>query len=143
MRLLSIVLVGAALAVSSTAWAQAKPDLSGQDPHWIKANGADCWAANPDPAPGETVTWTGSCDSRLLSGAGTLTWYVNGKAVGRDEGTFKNGELSGHGKLSFGDGAYYEGDFPGKGVMTLPSGQKIPAESLHEQAGWSIEQIHP
>jgi len=134
--------LGLATLMNSGAWAQPAPDLSGNDAHWIKDNSSNCWAANPDPSPGETIAWTGGCENNLLSGQGTLTWYINGKAVGRDEGTFRNGELSGHGHLSFADGASYEGDFPGKGTLTLPNGQKIQAESIHEAAGWSIEQSH-
>ena len=131
-----------ALAFAASAHAAA-PDFSGNDPHWIKDPRSNCWAANPDPAPGETITWTGGCENRLLSGSGTLTWYVNGKPFGQDDGAFKNGELFGRGRLSFADGAVFVGDFPGKGTMTLPSGQKIEAQSIHEQAGWSIEQVHP
>ncbi|HEY4265103.1 MAG TPA: hypothetical protein VGM72_07285 [Micropepsaceae bacterium] len=120
--------------------AQAAPDLSGSDPHWIKDAAKNCWAANPDPETGETITWTGTCEQGLLSGEGTLSWYVDGQPVGRDEGHFKNGQLSGHGRIVFGDGAHFEGEFPGQGVLTLPSGQEIAAQSVGEAAGWSIEQ---
>ena len=138
-----IAAFGLAALMGSSALAQTAPDLSGNDPNWIKDNGSNCWAANPDPSPGETIIWSGGCQNNLLNGPGTLTWYINGKAVGRDEGNFRNGELSGHGRLSFADGANYEGEFPGKGVLTLPNGQKIQAESIHEKAGWSIEQSLP
>ena len=143
MQCKSIAALCGLVLFASGAWAQTAADLSGNNPNWIKANGSNCWAANPDPSPGETITWTGACENNLLSGPGTLTWYINGKAVGRDEGTFRNGELYGHGRLSFADGANYEGDFPGKGILTLPNGQKIEAESIHEKAGWSIEQSLP
>ena len=143
MQCKSIAALCGFLLFAADAWAQTAPDLSGNNPNWIKDNGSNCWAANPDPSPGETITWTGGCEKNLLSGPGTLTWYIDGKAVGRDEGTFRNGELSGHGRLSFADGANYEGDFPGKGVVTLANGQKIEAESIHEKAGWSIEQSLP
>jgi hypothetical protein len=118
----------------------AAPDLSGRDPHWIKDAAKDCWAANPDPEVGETVTWTGGCSKGLLSGEGTLSWYLNGRLLGFDEGTFRNGELSGHGRINQTGGTSFEGEFPGKGVLTLPDGRKIPAESIKEAAGWSIEQ---
>jgi len=143
MQFRSIAALAVAVLFTTGAWAQTAPDLSGNDTHWIKDNGSNCWAANPDPSPGESISWTGACENNLLSGMGTLTWYINGKAVGRDEGNFRNGELSGHGRVSFADGASYEGEFPGKGVLTLPSGQKIEAESIHEMAGWSIEQSLP
>jgi hypothetical protein len=136
-------LAGLALFLASAAAAQTLPDLSGRDPHWIKDPVKDCWAANPDPETGETITWTGTCEGRLLTGQGTLTWYVNGRQVGRDEGNFKDGQLSGHGRISFGDGANFEGEFPGQGVLTLPNGQKVAAVSIAEAAGWSIEQAQP
>jgi hypothetical protein len=121
----------------------APPDLSGRDPHWIKDTAKNCWAANPDPETGESVAWTGACAGGLVNGEGTLTWYLNGRLVGRDEGTFRNGELSGHGRFTQANGASFEGEFPGKGVLMLPDGQKIQAESIKEIAGWSIEQSPP
>ena len=130
---------GFALLLASAAVAQTGPDLSGRDAHWIKDPAKECWAANPDPEAGETVTWTGGCERGLLSGPGTLTWYVNGRQVGRDEGSFKDGQLSGHGRIIFADGANFEGEFPGRGTLTLPGGQKVDAISINESAGWSIE----
>jgi len=118
----------------------ALPDLSGHDPHWIKDVAKNCWAANPDPEAGESVTWTGGCSGGLLSGEGTLSWYLNGRLLGRDEGTFRNGELTGHGRITQTGGTSFEGEFPGTGILTLPDGRKIPAESIKETAGWSIEQ---
>jgi hypothetical protein len=68
---------------------------------------------------------------------------LNGRIDGRDEGEFKNGELSGHGRLFFADGAFFEGEFPGEGVLTAPNGRKVPARSVKESTGWSIEEIVP
>lgn len=119
------------------------PDLSGRDPHWIKDTVKNCWAADPDPQAGESVTWTGTCAGGLVNGEGTLTWYLNGRLFGRDEGTFKNGELFGHGRVTRAGGASFEGEFPGKGVITLPGGQKVDAVSIKEAVGWSIEQAPP
>jgi hypothetical protein len=117
------------------------PGFSPKDSRWIEDPVSHCWAANPTPEEGETISWTGGCQNNLLSGEGTLTWYLNGKIEGRDEGQFKNGELSGHGRIFFGDGASYEGEFPGEGVLTAPDGRKVRAQSVRERAGWSIEQI--
>lgn len=130
-----VLLAGAAAAQPAT------PDFSGNDPHWIEDKSAHCWAANPNPEMGKSITWTGACEGGLLTGMGTLTWYLNGRIDGRDEGEFKNGELSGHGRMYFGDGAFYEGEFPGEGVLTAPDGTKVRAQSIREAAGWSIEQI--
>ena len=93
---------------------------------------------------GETVTWSGgACVGGLVNGQGTLTWYLNGRLFGRDEGTFKNGELFGHGRITRANGASFEGEFPGKGVITLANGQKVDAVSIKEAVGWSIEQAPP
>lgn len=134
---------GAALSLLvGGAFAQAPmPDFSGNDAHWIYDPDSKCWAANPNPEPGESISWTGACENNLLTGQGVLTWYLNGRIDGRDEGQFKNGELSGHGRLFFADGAFFEGEFPGEGVLTAPDGTKVRAQSVKESAGWSIEEI--
>jgi hypothetical protein len=135
-------LCGTALfcAAIATTSAVAQPDFSGRDPHWIKDEASGCWAANPDPQPLETIIWSGQCSDMLVSGPGILSWYLDGRLIGRDEGNFVRGELSGHGKISFVDGASYEGDFPGRGVLILPNGNRVDAVSVKESAGWSIEQ---
>jgi len=120
--------------------ALAQPDLSGRDPHWIRDKASGCWAANPDPDPQETISWSGRCVDMLVSGPGVLSWYRDGNLVGRDEGNFLRGELSGQGKITFGNGARFEGEFPGRGVLILPNGDRIDAVSIKETAGWSIEQ---
>jgi hypothetical protein len=136
------VIYAAVLACAATAapTAFAQPDFSGRDSHWIRDDATGCWAANPAPEPLETISWSGRCDNMLLSGPGILSWYLDGKLIGRDEGNFVRGELSGHGKITFGDGSNFEGEFPGRGVLTLPGGKRIDAVSVKETAGWSIEQ---
>ena len=128
-------------AASGPAWAQtdSKPDLSGNDPHWIEDTVSGCWAANPHPEGNETISWSGACEDGLLSGQGTLTWSQNGRVTGRDEGTFKEGRLTGHGRIVSSDGTIYDGEFPGTGVLTLPDGQKVRAQAVREFTGWTIE----
>ena len=132
----------ALLALSAPAAAQTdepKPDLSGNDPHWIEDTVRQCWAANPHPEGNESISWTGACEGGLISGPGTLTWSQNGRVTGRDEGTFKDGRLTGRGRIISADGTSYEGDFPGTGVLTLPDGQKLRAQTVREFSGWTIE----
>lgn len=130
------------LGFSGVAMA-ASPDLSGKDPHWIQDAANLCWAANPDPKPGENIIWNGECKNGLLDGPGTLSWYVNGRLVSRDSGTYLRGELSGHGRIVFPSGVIFDGDFPGNGVFTTPNGRKIAAHSIKEGAGWSIHEDRP
>jgi hypothetical protein len=126
-------------AVGASAQSPA-PDLSGNDTHWIKDTDKNCWAANPDPEPGESVAWTGECENGLVSGEGTLTWSIRGQVVGSDLGTFRKGELFGHGRITQTGGPSFEGEFPGKGVLIFPNGKKVSAQSVKEVFGWSIEQ---
>jgi hypothetical protein len=131
----------ALLAVAGAVAAQTneRPDLSGNDPHWIEDRLAHCWAANPNPEGGETIAWSGTCENGTLSGPGTLTWSKDGRITGRDEGTFRDGRLTGHGRISSSDGTTYEGEFPGTGTLTLPDGQKVRAQAVRESTGWTIE----
>ena len=137
--------LGTAVIAASPVWAQAPkpPDLSGADPHWIYDPHSKCWAGDPDPHDGETIAWEGKCDGGLVSGFGTLTWYRGGRIDGRDIGTFAAGILSGRGKIIDGDGTVFEGEFPGRGVLTLPDGRTLEAVTVREEAGWSIEQAPP
>ena len=93
------------------------------------------------PQNGESIRWSGACENMLITGQGVLTWYENGRISGRDEGQFKNGELSGHGRIFFEDGASFEGEFPGVGILTAPDGKRVRAQSVKEPTGWDIEEI--
>jgi hypothetical protein len=120
-----------------------KPDLTGTDPHWIEDKVAHCWVGNPDPQPGESVSWSGACMAGLATGPGVVTWYRNGRVEGQDSGTYRGGILTGHGKISSSNGTSFEGEFPGKGILTLSDGLKLPAQTLRENGGYSVEQIPP
>lgn len=135
----SLVLIALAWPVAALA----APDLSGADPHWIKDSASGCWAADPEPEPGESIAWSGACAGGLVSGEGKLTWYKNGRITGTDEGNFKAGEISGHARILRADGTSYEGDFPGAGTITRADGSKVPGVSIKERAGWSIEEARP
>jgi MORN repeat len=138
-------LCAAALASAGAAYAQSEspPDLSGNDPHWIEDKIAQCWAANPQPQGNETISWSGACEGGLISGPGTLTWSQNGRITARDEGTFKEGRLTGRGRIISSDGAIYDGEFPGTGTLTLPDGRRIRAQTVREFSGWTIEALMP
>lgn len=133
------LLAWAAPAFSQTS---AAPE-PGIDPHWIYDPQSQCWAGDPDPHPGESIVWTGACEGGRLAGQGTLTWYRDGRIEGRDTGTFKDGILSGHGTIIRVDGAMFEGDFPGRGIVTLADGTTFEATAVREAGGWSIQQAAP
>jgi len=131
----------AVLVVAGAVAAQTneRPDLSGNDPHWIEDTVAHCWGANPNPEGGEVISWSGACENGTLNGPGMLTWSKDGRITGRDEGTFRDGRLTGHGRIISSDGTTYEGEFPGTGTLTLPDGQKVRAQAVREFSGWTIE----
>ena len=82
---------------------------------WMEtANQPGCYFWNPNPQPGETVTWTGDCSNGLASGVGTREWrYRNadGQAVSSGEtGQFQNGKMGdGYWTIRTTDGDVYEG----------------------------------
>jgi hypothetical protein len=100
-----------------------------------------CLAANPAPAPNERVEWSGDCVGGYIEGEGVLTWYEGDRVIGRDRGSFARGALSGTGRIESADGWSYEGAFPGSGIMRLPDGSEVPAQTLRENNGWHIEQV--
>ena len=86
-----------------------------------------CRVWNPEPKPGETVEWDGSCKDNLAHGFGTLIWYQNGVQTEEAHGQFKAGRLEGDGRWEWSTGHRYKGDFEGGqfngyGRFTWPSG---------------------
>jgi hypothetical protein len=115
---------------------------------WIADPSSGCKMWNPQPSPGETVSWSGACKDGFAEGKGKLDWLRDGKPYEHDEGEWHSGRQSGdgtqtwpgggykgqleggmphgHGALTVG-GARYEGAFAngkpdGKGVLTAKSG---------------------
>ena len=101
---------------------------------WMEVSGrAGCYVWNPNPQPGETVTWTAECARGLVQGTGTLRWVsagdwqtnntrmVDGKpdghAILRDvdgwvsEGPYVNGEPNGYWVIRYADGNVAEGPY--------------------------------
>ncbi len=145
------VLLCAALSVSAHAQTPSEadtsdpssitPDLSGNDSHWIEDPDTGCFAANPAPEDGESVSWSGACEDGLITGRGTLTWYRYGQIVAHDVGTFALGALTGHGLIEHTDGTRYSGEFPGRGTLTLPDGAVFNARTRWTGYGWAIEGV--
>lgn len=79
-------------------------------PSWIVAENQPCQPRNPDPEPGETVTWSGACVNGKVSGEGRIVWRHSG-GVDVYEGEYRDGELNGHGIANWADGDRYEGEW--------------------------------
>ena len=115
---------------------------SADSPYWIADEATGCLAANPAPVPNESITWSGACVNGFIEGDGILTWYEDERFLGRDEGNFVAGKLSGRGKIESADGWSYEGAFPGNGIMRFPNGEEVPAQAVGRNSGWFIQQTH-
>ena len=135
-------------AASARTLRTAAPDLS--RPLWLTAQNQPCKVWNPNPKPGETVTWSGGCIDGQASGSGRLVWrgsygqdtyvgqYQGGKRHGRGifkwfsgaryEGEWRNGRRNGRGTEAWSDGSRYVGDYKngkphGYGTYTASDGR--------------------
>ena len=140
------------------------------DPMCTGQTGASCWMEvsqrpgcyvwNPNPQPGETVTWTAECAGGLVQGTGTLRWVydegwqtvtgrrVDGKPDGHtmiyrnedghvEEGPFVAGEPHGNWIVRLANGAVEEGPYVngvrhGRWIWRSADGDDI-VESLYEE----------
>jgi hypothetical protein len=102
-------------------------------PKWMDTDRADCRTWDPYPQRGETVSWSGECQSGKAEGAGTLTWHYtdpagnplvetsagkltagkwNGQVTmampndNRFDGMYRDGAKNGHGVYIWSDGRY-------------------------------------
>ncbi len=94
-----------------------------------------CLVWNPDPKPGEVITWTGGCQGGYANGRGVLTYSSNTETE-TIRGALKNGMLDGHAvangvnRVACDDCIVrYDGMFKFhkliKGVFTLGNGRKV------------------
>ncbi len=126
-----------------------------------------CYVWNPNPQPGETVTWTGACAGGKAQGTGTLTWAhdagaqtsngrlvdgeYNGHWVLRDEegtvseGYFVDGEENGHWVVRFAsgqvqEGPYLDGEPNGNWIIRFASGevQEGPIVDGEQNGHWVV-----
>ena len=95
-------------------------------PAWLAdKNGCRVWDLSP--SPGESISWSGACESGLANGKGVLQWFVGGKPGDRFEGEYKAGHMSGHGVLVAANGDRYDGEWSndvpsGPGVFVFAAG---------------------
>ena len=131
---------------------------------WMEIAGRPgCHVWNPNPQPGETVTWTGECSGGLVQGTGTVTWiHAGGEQVvtGRrrdgkedghtvirfangnvDEGPYVDGQRHGHWVFRFAngdvaEGLNVEGELHGEWVVRRSDGR---VEVLHFENGERVD----
>ena len=79
-------------------------------PNWIVTENQPCQLYNPEPEPGETVTWSGGCADGKATGEGRIVWRGSyGESV--YEGTMHNGKVHGYGTYAYSSGNRYQGEF--------------------------------
>ena len=111
-------------ALALPAFAQnAKPAVAG----WTPDAKTGCRVWNTEPAPNETLSWSGGCVNNMADGRGILQWYDNGKPSDRYEGELKAGRHSGYGASAYANGNRYAGMWlndkaHGQGVYTRRDG---------------------
>jgi hypothetical protein len=114
------------LLVSMAAFGQSN------EPGWIAdAHGCKVWLDNP--RPDEPAAWSGACEDGLAQGRGVLQWSSDGRPVGRTDGEFRDGKLSGHGVSVLANGNRYDGEWQdgnrnGHGVFLWANGNRYDGE---------------
>ena len=83
---------------------------------WMEvSNQPGCWMWNPNPAPEETVTWTGGCTDGKASGKGKRVWRFREDGewkTSEGEGELRGGNMNhGHWVRRFFDGEVWEGPY--------------------------------
>lgn len=96
--------------------------LTAQAGDWIEDQ-KGCKAWNPNPVPGESITWSGACKEGYATGRGIQIWFKNGKATGEKHEVEMQGGYHIKGISTFASGSRYEGGWvegkkTGKGVYT-------------------------
>jgi hypothetical protein len=109
------------------------PNFSGRNKNWIMDPKSNCWVFDGNPAPNETLEWSGACEDKLATGEGTVTFFKNGQPRLILSGKFSRGSLTGPGKELEGGGITREGEFQfsvpyGYGVITRPNGEQYRGE---------------
>lgn len=129
-------LAGLALAVgllASAAAAQPADDPAPLPSGWTADTRTGCKVWNPQPQPGETMTWSGACKDGLASGPGAVEWIENGLVTEHTDGVRVAGHLQGPGSLVSSNGDRFEGEWKddrknGHGTYTTADGARYVGE---------------
>ena len=109
-----------------------------QQGEWIKDKNTGCKIWNSNPAPNETITWTGKCVNGFAHGEGTLQWYKNSVKNGKYEGNYEHGKSNGQATLTYANGDKYSGSWVngkqhGQGTYTFASGTVWTGDWINNQ----------
>ena len=66
-------------------------------PNWIAVENQRCQMYNPNPDPGDTVTWSGTCVDGKTSGRGRAVWRYSAGGEDVFKGEHRAGKAHGHG----------------------------------------------
>lgn len=120
-----------AVAMFGCALAQASAESADVDTHWLVDPGPNCSLFDANAKPGDSVSWSGGCESGMASGKGTAIFTSNGKQFESFTGTFEKGiAQDGPVSVSWGGGWHYDGqevggEFSGPGVLVNDAGDRF------------------
>ena len=91
--------VAALLVLPATAAPKdpGKPDMYGNDPHWVKDVLYKCVVYTSRPEPNMFVRWYGKCVDGVAQGDGQVVWYRNNQYAAKYDGPVVNGMRQGRG----------------------------------------------
>jgi hypothetical protein len=99
LKRLAIAAFVAALALPAAAAPKdpGKPDMFGNDPHWVKDVLYKCVVYTSRPEPNMFVRWYGKCVDGVAQGNGQVVWYRNNQYAAKYDGPVVNGMRQGVG----------------------------------------------
>lgn len=101
---------------------------------WLADQRTACRALDPDYMIGDAVSWEGACVAGMAIGAGTLTFFNNGRVIESVTGVFGEGALMpGRASAVWSNGDRYDGEqsagqFDGYGKFTSLKGERIEGQ---------------
>lgn len=114
---------------SFTCLAAECPQGTGQPAYFIADPASGCKVWNSNPNAGETIRYEGACVDGYAQGKGEVSWFVDGRKMEVDTGSFARGQLEGRASLVFFcgdegrfDGVFRDGKKNGAGVETNKKG---------------------
>ena len=72
-----------------------KPDMYGNDPHWVKDVLYKCVVYTSRPEPNMFVRWYGKCVDGVAQGKGQMVWYRSNQFAAKYDGPVVNGMRQG------------------------------------------------